>query len=83
MVSHTNLLQSCSTCTYNILYVCIIQGYRTGYVYKLPVLKSERTDRQTSEVEYPPATSVLAYYDEKGNLKYVLLLFISSAFISW
>jgi len=44
-------------------------GYRTGYVYKLPVLKSERTDRQTSEVEYPPATSVLAFYDEKGNLK--------------
>ncbi|XP_067928409.1 protein hu-li tai shao-like isoform X5 [Watersipora subatra] len=44
-------------------------GYRTGYVYKLPVVKAERTDKQTSDVEYPPSTSMLAHYDEKGNLK--------------
>lgn len=63
-----NLHEALSVCN-SIIFLITIQGYRTGYVYKLPVLKSERTDRQTSDVEYPPATSVLAYYDEQGNLK--------------
>ncbi|XP_035824176.1 nervous system adducin isoform X6 [Aplysia californica] len=39
-------------------------GYRTGYVYKMPVVKSEKKDRSNSEVEIPPASSSFTYvYD--------------------
>lgn len=36
-------------------------GFRTGYVYKMPVVKQEKKDRSNSEVEIPPASSSFTY----------------------
>jgi len=44
-------------------------GYRTGHVYKLPLIKQEKRDRTNSEVEIPPASSSFTYvYD--GDLEH-------------
>ncbi|BFZ01094.1 hypothetical protein BsWGS_04138 [Bradybaena similaris] len=36
-------------------------GYRTGYAYKMPVVKQEKQERSNSEVEIPPASSSFTY----------------------
>lgn len=36
-------------------------GYRTGYVFKMPMVKQEKKDRSNSEVEIPPSSSSFTY----------------------
>ncbi|BFY97952.1 hypothetical protein BsWGS_00994 [Bradybaena similaris] len=36
-------------------------GFRTGHVYKMPLVKQERKERSNSEVEIPPASSSFTY----------------------
>uniref|UniRef100_A0A0B7BGN0 Class II aldolase/adducin N-terminal domain-containing protein n=1 Tax=Arion vulgaris TaxID=1028688 RepID=A0A0B7BGN0_9EUPU len=36
-------------------------GFRTGYVFKMPVVKQEKKDRSNSEVEIPPSSSSFTY----------------------
>uniref|UniRef100_A0A0B7BJK4 Class II aldolase/adducin N-terminal domain-containing protein n=1 Tax=Arion vulgaris TaxID=1028688 RepID=A0A0B7BJK4_9EUPU len=36
-------------------------GYRTGYVYRMPIVKHERKERSNSEVEIPPSSSSFTY----------------------
>lgn len=45
-----------------MLVVWFLQGYKTGYVYKQPIVKQEtRKDRLNSDVEVPPASSSFTY----------------------
>lgn len=44
-------------------------GYRTGHVYKMPLVRQEKKDRTNSEVEIPPSSSSFTYvYD--GDLEH-------------
>jgi len=38
-------------------------GYRTGYVYKMPLVKQEKRNNINSDVEYPPSSSSFTYYE--------------------
>ncbi len=44
-----------------------LQGYRTGYIYKQPLVKEE-PPKPKSDVELPPAVSSLGYLLEEENL---------------
>lgn len=44
-----------------------LQGYRTGYIYKNPLVKEEPA-KPKSDVELPPAVSSLGYLLEEENL---------------
>ena len=44
-----------------------MQGYRTGYAYKQPLVKEEPA-KPRSDVEVPPAVSSLGYLLEEENL---------------
>lgn len=37
------------------------QGYRTGHLYKQPLMKQEKKERTNSDVEVPPASSSFTY----------------------
>ena len=43
------------------------QGYRTGYVYKQPLVKEEPPKPKDDKVELPPAVSSLGYLLEEEN----------------
>ncbi|XP_067657469.1 gamma-adducin-like isoform X4 [Haliotis asinina] len=36
-------------------------GFRTGHVYKMPILKQEKKERSNSDVEVPPSSSSFTY----------------------
>ncbi|RUS72569.1 hypothetical protein EGW08_019674, partial [Elysia chlorotica] len=36
-------------------------GYRTGYVFKMPMVKNERREKSNNEVEIPPSSSSFTY----------------------
>ena len=44
-----------------------MQGYRSGYVFKIPLVKDEPL-KPKSDVELPPAVSSLGYVLEEENL---------------
>ncbi len=44
-----------------------IKGYRTGYVYRNPLVKEE-PPKPKSDVELPPSVSSLGYLLEEENL---------------
>lgn len=39
----------------------LLQGYRTGYVYRLPILKNEKREKCNADVEEPPTSSSFTY----------------------
>jgi adducin len=45
----------------------LLQGYRTGYIYKHPLIKEELM-KPKSDVEVPPAVSSLGYLLEEEQL---------------
>ena len=45
----------------------LFQGYRTGYVYKQPLVKEEPPKPKDEKVELPPAVSSLGYLLEEEN----------------
>lgn len=48
--------------------LCLVfQGYRTGYVYKQPLVKEEPPKPKDDKVELPPAVSSLGYLLEEEN----------------
>ena len=49
-----------------ILFI-LLQGYRTGYVYKQPLVKEEPPKPKDEKVELPPAVSSLGYLLEEEN----------------
>ena len=52
----------------SLLTVCVLfQGYRTGYVYKQPLVKEEPPKPKDDKVELPPAVSSLGYLLEEEN----------------
>ena len=49
---------------------CMLQGYRTGYPYKQPVIKREvLRQKSNSEVEVPPSSSSFTYVFD-GDLEH-------------
>ena len=59
-------------CTHTYLYtklfsILSFQGYRSGYVYKQPLVKEE-PPKPKSDVELPAAVSSLGYLLEEENL---------------
>jgi hypothetical protein len=46
---------------------CLFQGFRTGYIYRHPLVKGE-PPRPRNDVEVPPAVSSLGYLLEEEEL---------------
>jgi hypothetical protein len=46
---------------------CLLQGFRTGYIYRYPLVKGE-PPRPRNDVEVPPAVSSLGYLLEEEEL---------------
>ena len=50
---------------------CMFQGFRTGYVYREPIIRQTRKDRANSDVEVPPSSSSFAYSYEDDLAKFM------------
>jgi hypothetical protein len=46
---------------------CLFQGFRTGYIYRYPLVKGE-PPRPRNDIEVPPAVSSLGYLLEEEEL---------------
>lgn len=52
-------------------YLFALQGYRTGYVYRQPVVRVERLRKGFDDVEVPPAASSFRYiFEDEDGTKY-------------